>query len=172
MAEGSRSSRLGEELGREAVRLAYALDFDGNRVDRLLNAGETILEGVETLRLDAGRTAGAPGERQRREHAADRDDRGDGDGSDVHEASEFLPTHTTAHARLVCQPHSENPHTWHFTHPSANSSWDPQSGHVPMNDCVYPLMSNPSCTFSAPWLSVTAGADTTGVTCSRAGTPA
>ena len=31
------------------------------------------------------------------------------------------------------QPHSLNPHTWHFTQPSANSSWLPQSGHVPMN---------------------------------------
>ena len=31
------------------------------------------------------------------------------------------------------QPHSLNPQTWHFTHPSAYSSCDPQSGHVPMN---------------------------------------
>src|SRR3712207_8843168 len=29
--------------------------------------------------------------------------------------------------------HSEKPHTWHFTHPSANSSCEPQSGQVPMN---------------------------------------
>lgn len=35
-------------------------------------------------------------------------------------------------------PHSEKPHTWHFTHPSANSSCEPQSGHVPMNDSLPP----------------------------------
>src|ERR1700712_2743414 len=33
----------------------------------------------------------------------------------------------------LCHPHSLNPHTWHFTHPSAYSSCEPQSGHVPMN---------------------------------------
>lgn len=35
-------------------------------------------------------------------------------------------------------PHSLNPHTWHFTHPSANSSCEPQSGQVPMNDSLPP----------------------------------
>ncbi len=30
-------------------------------------------------------------------------------------------------------PHSEKPQTWHFTHPSANSNCDPQSGQVPIN---------------------------------------
>lgn len=29
-------------------------------------------------------------------------------------------------------PHSENPHTWHFMQPSANSSWEPQSGQAPV----------------------------------------
>lgn len=41
-------------------------------------------------------------------------------------------------------PHSLNPHTWHFTHPSANSSPEPQSGHVPMNVCASVLSAN-SC---------------------------
>lgn len=40
-----------------------------------------------------------------------------------------VPTHCSPQVH----PHSLNPHTWHFTHPSANSSCDPQSGHVPMN---------------------------------------
>src|SRR5690349_16174465 len=45
------------------------------------------------------------------------------------------------------QPHSLKPHTWHFTHPSAYSSCEPQSGHVPMNDCCAPL-SNANCACS------------------------
>src|SRR5688572_2530228 len=72
-------------------------------------------------------------------------------------------------------PHSENPHTWHFTQPSANSSCEPQSGHVPMNDCVYPLMSNPSCSGSEALAEPAgpSGAPATGfVICSSAGTPA
>lgn len=42
------------------------------------------------------------------------------------------PTYTFS-AFSVVQPHSENPQTWHFTHPSAYSNCEPQSGHVPMN---------------------------------------
>ncbi len=33
---------------------------------------------------------------------------------------------------VLPHPHSLNPHTWHFTHPSAYSICDPQSGQVPM----------------------------------------
>src|SRR5215208_5905664 len=45
-------------------------------------------------------------------------------------------------------PHSLKPHTWHFTHPSANSSELPQSGHCPMNDCAFP--SNAICSANSP----------------------
>src|SRR5918997_312490 len=45
------------------------------------------------------------------------------------------PTHPTARLQLSAgdhdQPHSLKPHTWHFMHPSANSSCDPQSGQAP-----------------------------------------
>ena len=34
--------------------------------------------------------------------------------------------------RPPAQPHSEKPQTWHFMHPSANSSWLLHSGQVPM----------------------------------------
>ena len=36
-------------------------------------------------------------------------------------------------------PHSLKPHTWHFMHPSANSSCDPQSGQAPTNVSCIPL---------------------------------
>lgn len=42
-----------------------------------------------------------------------------------------LPTRLR-HVTLVRHPHSLKPHTWHFTQPSAYSSWLEQSGHVPM----------------------------------------
>lgn len=52
----------------------------------------------------------------------------------------YLPSVKCASARnWSLYPHSEYPHTWHFTHPSANSSCDPQSGHVPMNASPPPL---------------------------------
>ena len=52
---------------------------------------------------------------------------------------QIVAVHTITHKprwSAPTHPHSENPQTWHFTHPSANSSCDPQSGHVPMNDWV------------------------------------
>ena len=47
----------------------------------------------------------------------------------------LIATLRTDHAAppAATHPHSLYPHTWHFTHPSANSSCEPQSGQVPMN---------------------------------------
>lgn len=50
-----------------------------------------------------------------------------------------------SHPRGWTQPHSENPQTWHFTHPSANSSWLPQSGQVPMKASPPDIASNCIC---------------------------
>src|SRR4051812_24548530 len=57
-------------------------------------------------------------------------------------------------------PHSLKPHTWHFMHPSANSSWDPQSGHAPESICCIPpkIICSPR---AVPW---DTGCDTTGAT--------
>ena len=52
-----------------------------------------------------------------------------------------------ARSSQPAQPHSLNPHTWHFTQPSAYSSCEPQSGHVPMNDSEA-RASNESCACS------------------------
>ncbi len=49
------------------------------------------------------------------------------------EACETGPPTCVASLLTSVQPHSLKPHTWHFTHPSAYSICDPQSGHVPMN---------------------------------------
>src|SRR6185312_6718675 len=71
-------------------------------------------------------------------------------------------------------PHSLNPHTWHFTHPSAYSSCDPQSGHVPINPPLSVTASNPSCPCAPPNVAspLALGATRTDpVICSLAGTP-
>ena len=69
-------------------------------------------------------------------------------------AVETLPpdcqkTSASRHTRSADHPHSLNPHTWHFTHPSANSSCEPQSGHVPMNTSP-PDLPNSTCCCSPP----------------------
>src|SRR5262245_42795250 len=56
-------------------------------------------------------------------------------------------------------PHSLKPHTWHFMHPSANSSCDPQSGQAPDS-----VSCSPPSTICSPlgpvagWATIGAGA--------------
>jgi hypothetical protein len=59
-------------------------------------------------------------------------------GSDLRnkEFGPFAPGSQPAYPLHSLYPHSLKPHTWHFTHPSANSSCEPQSGHVPMKLCA------------------------------------